>query len=325
MARQHASGAASRPLRLVQAAEAALNPMLDYTLLEALAAVVREGSFERAALALHITPSAVSQRVKLLEQRIGQVLVKRAAPCAATAAGLRLIGHVQAVGLLELDLRAALPAIDEAAGLGPVTMRVAVNADSLATWFVAAAAAFAETAPVLLDVSLDDEAHTAERLKSGDVIAAVTTLAAPVQGCSSVPLGRLRYRACASPGFVARHFAGGITAQALSRAPCLTFNTKDRLQDQWIEHLRLGAPVAPPRHWLPSTQAFIDASRAGLGWGLNPAVLVQPLLDSGELVELMAGQELHVPLHWQHPRLASPGLARLTSAVVAAAQAVLER
>ena len=298
--------------------------MLDYTLLEALAAVVREGSFERAALALHLTPSAVSQRVKLLEQRIGQVLVVRATPCTATAAGLKLIGHVQAVGLLEQDLRAALPALAGETP-GPLTLRVAVNADSLATWFVAAAAAFAETAPVLLDVSLDDEAHTARWLKSGDVIAAVTTLAAPVQGCSSVPLGRLRYRACASPAFVARYLAGGLTAGALSRAPCLTFNTKDRLQDQWIEQLQLGAPVAPPRHWLPSTQAFIDASRAGLGWGLNPAVLVQPLLDSGELVELRPGHGLSVPLHWQHPRLASASLARLTRAVVSAAQGVLER
>jgi LysR family transcriptional regulator (chromosome initiation inhibitor) len=297
--------------------------MLDYTLLEALAAVVREGSFERAAQALHLTPSAVSQRVKLLEQRIGQVLVRRAAPCTATAAGLRLIGHVQAVGLLEQDLRAALPSVGEAEDLGPVTLRVAVNADSLGTWFVAAAAACAEAAPVLLDVSLDDEAHTAERLKGGDVIAAVTTLAAPVQGCSSVPLGRLRYRACASPAFMARHFAGGVTAEALSRAPCLTFNTKDRLQDQWIEHLQLGRPVAPPRHWLPSTQAFVDASRAGLGWGLNPAVLVQPLLERGELVELLPGADLHVPLHWQHPRLVSPLLQRLTAAVVAAAGAVL--
>jgi LysR family transcriptional regulator, chromosome initiation inhibitor len=299
--------------------------MLDYTLLEALAAVVREGTFERAAQALHLTPSAVSQRVKLLEQRVGQVLVVRASPCTATAAGLKLIGHVQAVGLLEHDLRAALPALAAGADqTGAVTLRVAVNADSLATWFVAAAAAVAEGAPVLLDVSLDDEAHTAERLKGGDVIAAVTTLASPVQGCSSVALGRLRYVACASPAFVARHFEGGLTAAALASAPCLTFNTKDRLQDQWIEQQQFGQTVAPPRHWLPSTQAFIDGCRAGLGWGLNPAVLVQPLLASGALVALRPGHDLHVPLHWQHPRLASPLLQRLTAAVVAAAADVLE-
>jgi LysR family transcriptional regulator, chromosome initiation inhibitor len=300
--------------------------MLDYTLLEALAAVVREGSFDRAAQALHLTPSAVSQRVKLLEQRIGQVLVVRASPCTATATGLKLIGHVQAVALLEHDLRDALPTLAAEAGEAgaPVTLRVAVNADSLATWFVAAMATFADSAPVLLDVSLDDEAHTAERLKGGDVIAAVTTLAAPVQGCTSVALGRLRYVACASPGFVARYFGAGVGTAALAQAPCLTFNTKDRLQDQWIETLQLGAPVVPLRHWLPSTHAFIEACRAGLGWGLHPLVLAQPLLDAGTLVALRLGHDLHVPLHWQHPRLASPLLQRFTAAVVAAAQGVLE-
>jgi len=298
--------------------------MLDYTLLEALAAVVREGSFERAALALHLTPSAVSQRVKLLEQRIGQVLVVRGAPCSATDTGLQLLRHTEQVALLESELQGALPALADT-GIGAPTLRLAVNADSLATWFVPAMAAFCADGGALLDLSLDDEAHTAERLRRGDVLAAVTTLAAPVQGCSSVPLGRLRYVACARPGFIARYFPAGVDALALARAPCLTFNHKDRLQDQWIESLQLSEPIAPPRHWLPSTQAFIDASAAGLGWGLNPAVLVQPLLASGALVALRPGHDLFVPLHWQHPRLVSPALRRLTAAVAAAAAPVLER
>ena len=297
--------------------------MLDYSLLEALAAVVREGSFERAALALHVTPSAVSQRVKLLEQRIGQVLVVRGAPCIATAAGLQLLRHTEQVALLEQDLRAALPRLGE--GDGAPTLRIAVNADSLATWFMPALADFCADGWALLDISLDDEAHTAERLKRGDVLAAVTTLAAPVQGCRSVALGRLRYVACASPAFVARHFGGGVDARALARAPCLTFNVKDRLQDRWIESLRLGEAVAPPRHWLPATQAFVDAGCAGLGWGLHPAALVRPLLEAGRLVALRLGHDLCVPLHWQHPRLASPTLQQLTRAVIAAAKPVLER
>jgi LysR family transcriptional regulator, chromosome initiation inhibitor len=298
--------------------------MLDYALLEALAAVVREGSFERAAQALHLTPSAVSQRVKLLEERIGQVLVVRAAPCTATAAGLKLCRHVQAVGLLEQDLHAELPQLEQ--NPGPVTLKVAVNADSLATWFVAAAARIAREAPLLLELSLDDETHTAERLKAGDVSAAVTTLAAPVQGCRSVALGRLRYIACASPAFVQRHFARGVDAETLAAAPCLTFNVKDRLQDHWMER-QCGRALAPPRHWLPSTHAFVDASVAGLGWALNPAVLVQPLIEQGLLQALLpppAHCDWWVPLHWQHPRLASPLLARVTDAVVAAARGVLE-
>ena len=55
--------------------------MLDYAALAALAAVIREGSFERAASALHVTPSAVSQRIRSLEERVGCALVVREQPC----------------------------------------------------------------------------------------------------------------------------------------------------------------------------------------------------------------------------------------------------
>jgi len=295
--------------------------MLDYSLLAALAAVLREGSFERAAKALHVTPSAVSQRVRLLEERFGQVLVVRGQPCSATAAGRALCRHAEQVGLLEQDLQRELPALAEGDG-GFATLRVAVNADSLATWFVAAAAAFAEHERTLLDISLDDQDHTAERLRTGDVIAAVCSLAAPVQGCRSVALGRLRYVATASPAFMQRHFAAGVNAETLARAPCLTFNQKDRLQEQWLAQV-LGQAVEAPRHWLPASQAFVDASRAGLGWGMNPLPLVQDELASGALLPLLPGTELEVALFWQHNRLALGTLQRLTDAVVAAAKTAL--
>lgn len=296
--------------------------MLDYSLLAALAAVVREGSFERAAKALHVTPSAVSQRVRLLEERIGQVLVVRGQPCTATAPGRLLCRHAEQVGLLEQALQAQLPALAEG-GTGHVTLRVAVNADSLATWFVAAAAAFAEGGRVLLDISLDDQDHTAERLRSGDVIAAVCSLATPVQGCRSIALGSLRYVATASPAFMQRHFAAGVNAATLADAPCLTFNQKDRLQALWMVRA-IGSEVDVPRHWLPSSQAFVDASLAGLGWGMNPLPLVAGALARGDLVPLLPGHDLPVPLTWQHHRGALPALQRLTDAVVAAARATLD-
>ncbi len=298
---------------------------MDYSLVAAVAAVVREGSFERAAQALHVTPSAVSQRVKLLEQRLGQVLVVRGQPCTATPAGSALCRHAEQVAMLEADLRRHVPglAADGEAGASP-TLRLAVNADSLATWFIGAAAAFCETEGALLDLRLEDQDHTAEQLRQGEVAAAVTALAAPVQGCRSVPLGRMRYLATASPAFVQRHFAGGLAAEALARAPCLTFNRKDRLQDLWLQ-AQFGAAVPPPpRHWLPASQAFVDAALAGLGWGMNPAALVQGLVEQGRLVELRPGRPLHVALHWQHPRHAPPMLQRLSDAVVAAARAQLE-
>lgn len=298
--------------------------MFDYALLEALAAVVREGSFERAARALHLTPSAVSQRLRLLEERAGQVLVLRDTPTRATPAGLQLCRHVEQVALLEQGLDGRLAGLP-AAGAGPVTLPLAVNADSLATWFVAAAARIAAQAPLLLDLSLEDQNHTAERLRSGEVVAAVTALAKPVAGCRSVPLGTLRYLATASPAYLARHCPEGVTAEAMGRAPCLTFSRRDRLQTDWLDqHLgpHHGQALAPPTHWLPSTQAFIDACLAGLGWGMNPEPLVRQALARGELVTLLPDKPLDVPLYWQC-RQALPVAPLLTQAVCEAAAAVL--
>jgi LysR family transcriptional regulator (chromosome initiation inhibitor) len=292
--------------------------MLDYALLAALAAVVRTGSFERAAQQLHVTPSAVSQRVKLLEERMGAILVVRGQPCTATPAGLRLCQHVERVALLESELRGALPGLEPAAP--PVTLRVAVNADSLATWFVAA---MAEVPGCLFDLVLDDQDHSADWLRRGEVLAAVTASAKPVQGCDSSPLGALRYVATASPAFVRRHFPDGLNEPAIARAPCLTFNSKDRLQAQWLLQA-LGTAVAPLTHWLPSSQAFVDAALAGLGWGMNPEVLVAGHLRAGRLVALMPGQPLDVPLFWQRSRIASRTLADLTRAVLRAARAALQ-
>ncbi len=94
--------------------------MLDYAGLEALAAVLREGSFDRAARKLHVTPSAISQRIKLLEERVGQVLVMRGTPCTGTEAGRRLCLHVEQVALLENELRRANPElVPEGAGCTP--------------------------------------------------------------------------------------------------------------------------------------------------------------------------------------------------------------
>jgi LysR family transcriptional regulator (chromosome initiation inhibitor) len=296
--------------------------MLDYALLDALAAVLREGSFERAARALHLTPSAVSQRVRLLEERLGQVLVVRANPTRATPAGRALARHAEQVGLLEHELLGELPVLAQGVQ-GRVTLPVAVNADSLATWFIAAAAEATAEAPLLLDLSLDDQDHTAEWLRSGEVVAAVTALADAVPGCRSVPLGRLRYCATASPVFMQRHFGRGVDAESLSQAPTLIFSRRDRLQAQWIEQV-LGQDLPVPTHWLPSSQAFVDGCLAGLGWGMNVQSLVRPLLDSGELVELVPGQTLAVPLYWQHRRRGLAALEALSRAVQRAAAVVLE-
>jgi LysR family transcriptional regulator (chromosome initiation inhibitor) len=295
--------------------------MLDYAALSALSAVVREGSFERAARSLHVTPSAVSQRVRLLEERAGCALVVRGQPCLATETGRRLCQHVDRVRLLEQEMQGTLPAL-AGKDMARVTLPVAVNADSLATWFAPAIAAFAVDAPVLVDLAVDDEDHTAEWLRSGAVLAAVTATARPAAGCNSQPLGAMRYIAAASPAFVARHFAAGVGAGTLAKAPSLRFNGKDELQARWVRRL-CHRHMELPRHTLPSPQAFVAAALAGMGWGLHPRALVGAHLRDGSLVELVPGAPLDVPLHWQHARAASGLLEALSRAVAVAARRAL--
>ncbi len=280
--------------------------MLDYSALLALAEVIRRGSFEAAAAALRVTPSAVSQRIKALEERMGAVLVLRGQPCVATETGGRLVRHLDQVQLLEQALgQAAVPA----------QVRVAVNADSLATWFLPA---LAGPEGLLFDLVIDDQDHSDEWLRRGEVLAAVTAHPGPVAGCDTRPLGRLRYIATASPAFVARWFAAGISAQALSQAPALTFNHKDRLQSDWVAR-QIGRRLSLPCHRLPSTQAFVEATLLGVGWGMNPEPLVADHLASGRLVAL-APEPLDVPLHWQSLRAMAAPLGPLSRAVRAAAR-----
>lgn len=286
--------------------------MLDYPAARAVAMVVQTGSFDGAARALGVTPSAISQRVRALEERLGTVLIERASPCRATAAGDALCRHIELVGLAERDLMAQLPAT--ALQTDHVTLSVAVNSDSLATWVLPALAGFARDADILLDIAVDDEDHTTDWLKSGRVVAALTAVAKPVQGCKSIALGSLRYHATASPGFMQRYFADGVTLSALARAPALTFNHKDQLQQKWVQAV-FGQRLAPQTHWLPSTQGFVTASVQGLGWGMNPALLVQEHLRAGQLVELITSSAFDRPLFWQINRRAADPLQALSEAL----------
>lgn len=276
--------------------------MLDYALLDALAAVVRHGSFERAAGALNVTPSAVSQRVKLLEERVGAVLVKRGQPCVATAAGALLCRHTERVQLLEAELGGGMPTVAGGAHASRPTLRVAVNDDSVGTWFIDAVAPFCVERGILLDLVIDDQDHTAQRMRDGSVQGAVTTQAEPVQGCRSTRLGRMRYLAVCSPEFFERYFAQGVGRESLRRAPCVEFNPKDQLQKRFVRRITR-AQVDAPLHWVPHVAGFLRCCVSGLGWGMCPERMIAPQLARGELVELTPGRTLDVELYWQSWRL----------------------
>lgn len=225
--------------------------------------------------------------------------------------------------MLETELFRQLPVLSEAgAAAERVTLNIATNADSLGTWFLDAVSKFTGGSDYLVNIAVDDQDHTVEWLRGGRVLAAVTAHAKPVQGCRVLALGVLRYHATASPAFMARHFSDGVTPATLARAPGLTFNQKDRLQASWIKKA-LGEDISYPTHWLPSTDGFVKASLAGMGWGLNPVQLVGEHLEAGRLVEVVPGTPLDIPLYWQVNRLAAERLGTLTAHVVETARAAL--
>jgi LysR family transcriptional regulator (chromosome initiation inhibitor) len=270
-----------------------------------LAVVIDEGTFDAAARRLRLTPSAVSQRVKALEQQLGRVLVVRSKPTRATDAGAAVVRLARQLALLEHDALAEF-------GLGaapdrPISIALAVNADSLATWFLPALARVAERHPVVFDLHRDDQDFTAGLLESGTVMGAVTSQATPVAGCLVRPLGVMQYRAVATPTFVERWSidpSSPTGSDALALAPVVDFDRRDDLQR---DHLRAQGidPEAPPRHYVPASNDFATAIKLGLGWGMLPGFQADPELERGELV-LLAGDPIDVPLHWQQWNLRSP-------------------
>ncbi|MPW19171.1 ArgP/LysG family DNA-binding transcriptional regulator [Paraburkholderia sp. CNPSo 3157] len=276
--------------------------MLDYALLDALAAVVRHGSFDRAATALNVTPSAVSQRVKLLEERVGSVLVKRGQPCTATTSGALLCRHTERVQLLEAELTGRVPDLPGALLEPWPTLRVAVNDDSVGTWFIDAVADFCAGRGMLLDLVIDDQDHTAQRIRDGSVQGAVTTQSEPVQGCRSTRLGRMRYLAVCTPAYFERYFSEGVARDTLRRAPCVDFNPKDQLQKRFVRKITR-AELDAPTHWIPHVSGFLRACSTGLGWGMCPERMIAAQLESGELIDMAPGKHLDVDLYWQSWRL----------------------
>ncbi|GIJ77335.1 LysR family transcriptional regulator, chromosome initiation inhibitor [Micromonospora phaseoli] len=294
---------------------------LDSTQLRTLAAVVAEGSFEAAARLLHVTPSAVSQRIKALEETVGQVLVRRHRPCDATEAGRPLLRLAGQFALLERE------ALADARGplggdRGRTRVAIVVNADSLATWFPSALARLPEAPELSFDLRQDDQDHTAELLRGGVVTAAVTAQREAVQGCRVRRLGAMRYRALAAPGMVQRWFAAGGTRPAFAAAPVIVFDRKDRIQHRFMRSVT-GRALDPPVHYVPSVPAFNEAIRLGLGWGLVAEQIADADLAAGRCVDVAPGRVLDVPLYWQHWRLDSPVLTAVTTAVCAVAAEAL--
>jgi LysR family transcriptional regulator (chromosome initiation inhibitor) len=296
--------------------------MIDYKRLEALAAVVEEAGFERAARVLLLTQSAVSQRVRQLEDSCGQLLLTRTTPPQATSAGRLLLKHYQQVRMLEAGLAVELSgSVQEQ----PQLMSIGINADSLDSWFIDAVAPLLEQMSLRLDLRVADQEQTLSYLRAGEVIGCISAASKALQGCRVESLGRMNYRLLATPIFRDRWFADGLTAESLKQAPAVIYDRNDSLHQQFLAQYVTSEPCPVPAHYIPASAQFYQVVAAGYCCGMIPDWQSRDLLAQGGLCELIPGAMVSVDLFWHCWTLGAEPLERLTVQLLTGARKYLDK
>lgn len=288
----------------------------DSDALECLATIVEEGGFERAAVRLSVTQSAVSQRLRALEVQAGTVLLVRSRPLKPTAAGRLLIKHAMQMRLLRADLETDLHELTPDAGQSREEDRVsiAINADSISTWALTALGPLVSNG-LPLEIITDDQDFTHEWLREGQVLGCVTTVKQALRGCKVLPLGAMQYVAVASHDYAQVHCPQGLTAHNFRKIPFVAFNRKDDLQAEFVGRALGLRRVSLNQRFVPSSEGQVRAARAGWGATVVPELQVRTLLASGELVNLAPTTHLPVNLYWHCWNLHSVVIDRLTAAL----------
>ena len=293
--------------------------------LECLAAILEEGGFERAAVRLSITQSAVSQRLRSLEVQVGTVLVVRSRPLKATSAGRLLFKHAMQMRLLRADLERDLKDLapgSAGGGRDEERISIAINADSIATWALPALSGLARTG-LAMEIITDDQDFTHDWLREGQVLGCVTTLKQALRSCKMVPLGAMRYVAVADPAYAAAHCPDGLSQHTFRTLPFIAFNRKDDLQAEFIGRVFGLKHVSLNQLYVPSSEGQVSAVLAGWGVSVLPELQVRAHLQSGRLVDIAPGQSLLVALYWHCWNLDSVVLDALTDALTSAAAVAL--
>lgn len=300
-------------------------PLFDPAALEALAAIVEEGGFERAAQRLSVTQSAVSQRLRALEAQVGTVLVVRSRPLRATSAGQLLLKHTKQLRLLRADLDRDLRELSPSSATGAreeERISLAVNADSIATWALPALDALVLQG-LPLELITDDQDFTHDWLRSGQVLGCVTTVKQPLRGCKVLPLGAMHYVAVAEAGYAREHLPEGLTRHNFRDVPFIAFNRKDDLQAEFVARACGLKRVTLQQLFVPSSEGQVRAVLAGWGVSVVPELLTRGLIAQGRLADVAPGTRVPVQLYWHCWNLESQVLDQLTAALTQAAREAL--
>lgn len=284
----------------------------DYRMLQALDAVIRERGFERAANKLCITQSAVSQRIKQLENMFGQPLLVRTLPPHPTEQGQKLLALLHQVELLEEEWLG-----NETGDSVPLLLSLAVNADSLATWLLPALKTVLTNSSIRLNLQVEDETRTQERLRRGEVVGAVSIQPHPLPGCLVDKLGALDYLFVSSRDFSRHYFPQGVTRAALLKTPAVAFDHLDDMHQAFLQQNFDLSPGSVPCHIVNSSEAFVQMARQGSTCCMIPHLQIEKELASGELIDLTPGLYQRQMLYWHRFSPESRLMRQVTDALLA--------
>ncbi len=267
----------------------------DYKLLTALGAIIETQNFELAANKLSISQSAISQRIKLLEENIGQPILIRSQPIQLTDVGAQLLSHFKKVQQLENEL---LPELLPDKPIKPMKLSFAVNADSVATWFIKAVTPVLKEHLVELNLLVEHEERTLDKLRSGEAIGAVSVIEKPLKGYRSFELGKMNYCLVSSKSFQQKYFSKGVTKASLKMAPAISYDHKDDTHVRFIAKYFDLAASEYYCHSVRSSEAFVELAKQGVAYCLLPELQIRNELRSGELIKLCPEKQLIETLYW---------------------------
>jgi LysR family transcriptional regulator (chromosome initiation inhibitor) len=289
---------------------------LDYRALAVLDAVASQGSFEKAALALGISQSAVSQRIKALEDASGRLLIVRGQPAVPTGLGQRLVSHHRNVKLMEAALD-----IDLGNKVSMPEIALAVDAASLATWFPLSLQPLLSPPRCQLKVQQASQELALHLVQEGSVFGCIAAAQEhPDQhanGPDITPLGRMRYVCVATPVFAGHWFGDGFAAEAVRLAPAVV-SDQDMMARFLHETLGIAGPY--PHHAMPLSAATTECIYGSLSYGLMPLAQISAALADERLVDLAPGRYIDVALNWHAWNLDTPFTRALTEQVVGTAR-----
>lgn len=283
---------------------------IDYSLLRNLDLVVKQKGFYRAAQILGISQSAISQKIKKLENQCGVQLITRNSPPHLTEYGQKLTGLLYHVNIFEHDI------LNSGTDESIITIPIAVNSDTLATWLIPALCGFLENPSIRLDIKIDDENKNLHRLLKGEIVGCISSQSQAIIGGLCDYVGTLDYIFCATPEFSFRYFSQGVSKEKLLKAPIISFNHDTDMHHRFLQQYFGIVPGTLQSHIVSSSEAYVAMLLRHLACCMIPKQQISSELASEKIINLSPELEQKVRLYWHRYSPESPTIEKLSNALI---------